>query len=171
MSLSYFVTLFECNSQLRQNKYVSFYVYKRPYLDEFLNQVCQWFDVAIFTAGDKPYADAILNVIDPKCHIQRRYYKENCSLVDGRYVKRIETVNSALETAMLVDNNPEYYRMDKCNAISITSWYGDDKDKELKNLLPFVDLMRTVEDVRSVLNLNCWTVCLKRVGEAMDENE
>ncbi|CBK23054.2 uncharacterized protein [Blastocystis hominis] len=156
---------------LRQNKYVSFYVYKRPYLDEFLNQVCQWFDVAIFTAGEKPYADAILNVIDPKCHIQRRYYKENCSLVDGRYVKRIETVNSALETAMLVDNNPEYYRMDKCNAISITSWYGDDKDKELKYLLPFLDLMRTVEDVRSVLNLNCWTVCLKRVGEAIDENE
>ena len=82
-------------------------------------------------------------------------------MVDGRYVKRIETVNSDLETAMLVDNNPEYYRMDKSNAISITSWYGDDKDKELKNLLPFLDLMRTVEDVRSVLKINCWLVCLK----------
>ena len=76
-------------------------------------------------------------------------------------MKRIETVHCSLETAMLVDNNPEYYRMDKCNAISITSWYGDDKDKELKNLLPFLDLMRTVEDVRSVLEINCLIVCLK----------
>lgn len=48
------------------NRYVSFYVYKRPYLDRFLDAVCEWYDVIVFTAGEKPYADAVLNVIDPK---------------------------------------------------------------------------------------------------------
>ena len=65
---------------------------------------------------------------------------------------------------MIVDNNPECFRYDKCvywvrvlfvaNAIPISSWYGDGKDKELLRLLPFLDLMRTVDDVRTVLSLN-----------------
>ena len=38
---------------MRQNKYVSFYVFKRPYLDEFLDRVCEWYDVVVFTAGEK----------------------------------------------------------------------------------------------------------------------
>ena len=155
------VLYYSSHLQLRQNKYVSFYVYKRPYLDKFLNIVCRWFNVVVFTAGEKPYADAILNVIDPRCQIRKRFYKENCQLVDGSYVKRIETVNCELGNTMLLDNNPECYRMDKSNAISITSWYGDDKDKELNNLIPFLDLMRTVEDVRSVLQLNCCAVCFR----------
>lgn len=40
------------------------------------------------------------------------------------------------------------------NAIPISSWYGDGKDKELIRLLPFLDLMRAIDDVRTVLSLN-----------------
>ena len=40
------------------------------------------------------------------------------------------------------------------NAIPIASWYGDAKDRELIRLLPFLDLMRTVDNVQSVLKLN-----------------
>ncbi len=139
---------------MRQNKYVSFYVFKRPYLDEFLDRVCEWYDVVVFTAGEKPYADAVLNVIDPRGRIRRRLYKEHCDFVYGRTVKRITTVSQEVGSAIIVDNNPECYRFDRCNAIPISSWYGDAKDKELRNLLPFLDLMRSVDDVRCVLALN-----------------
>ncbi len=149
---------------LRNNKYVSFYVYKRPYLDEFLDRVCEWFNVVVFTAGEKPYADAVLNVIDPKGRVRKRLYKDDCMVINGTVVKRVETACSNAASAMIVDNNPECFRYDKCvywvrvlfvaNAIPISSWYGDGKDKELLRLLPFLDLMRTVDDVRTVLSLN-----------------
>ena len=76
------------------------------------------------------------------------------AVVYGRTVKRITTVSQEVGSAIIVDNNPECYRFDRCNAIPISSWYGDAKDKELRNLLPFLDLMRSVDDVRCVLALN-----------------
>ncbi|KAK8819015.1 hypothetical protein WA538_001595 [Blastocystis sp. DL] len=141
---------------LRDNRYVSFYVYKRPYLDRFLDAVCEWYDVIVFTAGEKPYADAVLNVIDPKGRVKKRLYKDDCILVNGSVVKRVETACRNLSSAIIIDNNPECYRFDKANAIAISSWYGNSKDKELQRLLPFLDLLRTVEDVRHVLSLDAF---------------
>lgn len=152
---------------MRDNRYVSFYVYKRPYLDQFLDAVCEWYDVIVFTAGEKPYADAVLNVIDPKGRVKKRLYKDDCMLVNGSVVKRVETACRNLSSAIIIDNNPECYRFDKgsivdsvnlslANAIAISSWYGNSKDKELQRLLPFLDLLRTVEDVRCVLSLDAF---------------
>ena len=142
-------------------------MYKRPYLDQFLDAVCEWYDIIVFTAGEKPYADAVLNVIDPKGRVKKRLYKDNCMLVNGSVVKRVETACRNLSSAIIIDNNPECYRFDKgsivdsvnlslANAIAISSWYGNSKDKELQRLLPFLDLLRTVEDVRCVLSLDAF---------------
>ena len=142
-------------------------MYKRPYLDQFLDAVCEWYDVIVFTAGEKPYADAVLNVIDPKGRVKKRLYKDDCMLVNGSVVKRVETACRNLSSAIIIDNNPECYRFDKgsivdsvnlslANAIAISSWYGNSKDKELQRLLPFLDLLRTVEDVRCVLSLDAF---------------
>ena len=139
---------------MRQDHYVSFYVYKRPFLDFFLYQVTEWFDVVIFTAGEKIYADSVINAIDPYGRIKKRLYKSDCSIEEGHVRKRVITVTPQVTSAMILDNNPECYCMDKSNAISITSWYGDARDKELLNLLPFLYLMRVVENVQTVLNLN-----------------
>lgn len=98
---------------MRDNRYVSFYVYKRPYLDRFFDAVCEWYDVIVFTAGEKPYADAVLNVIDPKGRVKKRLYKDDCMLVNGSVVKRVETACRNLSSAIIIDNNPECYRFDK----------------------------------------------------------
>lgn len=95
---------------------MNFYVFKRPFLDEFLENVCSWFEVVIFTAGEKQYADAIINVLDPKCRISRRLYKEDCILFEGSYVKPIRVVTDDLKSSIMIDNNPESYRFDKCLA-------------------------------------------------------
>ena len=38
----------------------------RPYLQQFLNEMCRHFEVIVFTASQKVYADALLNIIDRK---------------------------------------------------------------------------------------------------------
>ena len=97
---------------MRNDKYVSFYVYKRPFLDQFLDKVSQWFDVVVFTAGEKHYADAVLNVIDPRGRIKRRLYKDDCEIVNNAVVKRISKASSNPHSAILVDNNPEHCQLD-----------------------------------------------------------
>ena len=99
--------------------------------------------------------------------MKKRLYKDDCMLVNGSVVKRVETACRNLSSAIIIDNNPECYRFDKgsivdsvnlslANAIAISSWYGNSKDKELQRLLPFLDLLRTVEDVRCVLSLDAF---------------
>jgi len=40
------------------------YVKMRPYLDECLEYLAQFFEIAVFTAGEQSYADSILDVLD-----------------------------------------------------------------------------------------------------------
>ena len=97
---------------MRNNKYISFYVYKRPHLDRFLDWASERFDIAVFTAGEKHYADAVLNVIDPRGRVRRRLYKDDCDIVDNAVVKRISKVCSIPRSTMIIDNNPEHCRLD-----------------------------------------------------------
>lgn len=56
----------------------TYYVTKRPYLDEFLLSVAEDFELAIFTYSIKPYADRIIKIIDPHNLIKYRFYREHC---------------------------------------------------------------------------------------------
>ena len=56
-----------------------YYVYERTGLREFLQEVATLFNVWLFTASKKNYADAILKKIDPDDSIfSKRFYRENC---------------------------------------------------------------------------------------------
>ena len=47
----------------------SVHVKCRPYLQQFLNTMCEHFEVIVFTASQKVYADALLNILDPSTYI------------------------------------------------------------------------------------------------------
>ncbi|ORX58537.1 hypothetical protein BCR36DRAFT_276372 [Piromyces finnis] len=131
-----------------------YYVYKRPYVDSFLKKVSEWYKVVVFTASLKEYADPVIDYLDPEKKIfSKRYFRESCQFRNGIYMKDLQIIEKDLSKICLVDNSSFSYEINKENGIPIETWINDPKDRELLNLLPFLDSLRFVEDVRSILSL------------------
>eukprot|EP00834_Sanchytrium_tribonematis_P004108 NODE_185_length_13590_cov_0.472908.p9 type:complete len:173 gc:universal NODE_185_length_13590_cov_0.472908:8976-8458(-) len=130
-----------------------YYVYKRPYLDYFLSKCFEWYHVLIFTASVPEYADPVIDFIDPQKKIKERYYRNDCLLVDGTYVKDLTRLKIDLSQIVFVDNFEGSYNLQQENAIPVSTWHFDSDDHELLNLLPLLDALRWVSDVRTILGL------------------
>lgn len=54
-----------------------YYVYKRPYLDYFLEKVSEWYQIVIFTASMPAYADPVIDFLDSRlCVISKRFFRD-----------------------------------------------------------------------------------------------
>ena len=69
-----------------------FVVYKRNGLDSFLELVAKHFEVVLFTAAEKKYADAIIDAIDTHSRIfAHRLYRDSCiATTSGSYRKTLK---------------------------------------------------------------------------------
>ncbi|CCH62805.1 hypothetical protein TBLA_0I01460 [Henningerozyma blattae CBS 6284] len=137
-----------------------YYVYKRPYCDHFLNLVSDWYDLIIFTASMKEYADPVIDWLEDSFNgnFQKRLYRNHCILRDGiGYIKDLSVLNtdnqSTLNELILIDNSPISFAMNVDNAIQVQGWISDPTDTELLTLLPFLESLRHTTDVRNILAL------------------
>ena len=67
------------------------------------------------------------------------------------YVKDLSIVrpDRKLDKVVIIDNSPKCYAQNPDNAIPIKSWWGTDRDdKCLRNLLPLLEVLHNVKDVR-----------------------
>jgi len=127
------------------------YVLKRPGVDNFLRHVGQKFEVVVFTASLAKYADPLLDILDRGKVVRTRLFREACVQHYGNYVKDLSHLGRRLEDTIIIDNSPFSYMFQPDNAIPIISWFNDKNDRQLYDLLPFLDSLLEVDDVSTKL--------------------
>ena len=125
----------------------------RPYAIECLKEANKYFEVIVFTAGTKNYANAILDKLDPTGElIQHRLYRDSCVQVDADgtplYIKDLRIFeNRELSDIVIVDNAVISFAYQIDNGIPILPFREDKGDVE------FLHLMNIMKDIS--LELDC----------------
>ncbi|KAL9131047.1 MAG: hypothetical protein Q9217_000933 [Psora testacea] len=150
---------------------ILYYVHKRPHCDDFLRKVCKWYKLVVFTASVQEYADPVIDWLEQeRKFFSGRFYRQHCTFRNGAYIKDLSSVEPDLSKVMILDNSPLSYvfhegelrvskhtiilsdtRID--NAIPIEGWINDPTDNDLLHLVPILEALQYVTDVRALLAL------------------
>ena len=131
------------------------YAKVRPYCREFLRAAAAKFELVIYTASKKCYADTLLDLLDPSGELLgQRLFREHCVVFRGNFLKDLELLNRPMARTVIVDNSPPAFAFQVDNGIPIESFFGtkDQKnDQELLGLLGLLDHLADLRDVRPFL--------------------
>ena len=125
-----------------------YFVYKRPNLDWFLQEISKHFCIGIWSSADGIYVTNIAEKIIPNnLKLEIMWDKDWCDLTENKddnsffYEKRLEkltNLNLELESLLLVDDSLENYQINKNNAYKIKPFNGDKNDNELEFLYKYL---------------------------------
>ncbi|KAB5554428.1 dullard-like phosphatase domain-containing protein [Coniochaeta sp. 2T2.1] len=133
---------------------ILYYVHKRPHCDDFLRRVCKWYNLVIFTASVQEYADPVIDWLESeRKFFSARYYRQHCTFRHGAFIKDLSSVEPDLSKVMILDNSPLSYMFHQDNAIPIQGWINDPTDNDLLHLVPMLEGLQYVSDVRALLAL------------------
>ena len=127
----------------------------RPGVNKFLTELSQYFEIVIYTAALKDYADWILNSIDRKKVISHRLYRQHTLRKKNYAIKNLNLIGREIEKTIIIDNIGENFEhTNPDNGLQIVSWYDDLDDTELDKYIPFLKemVLRKIPDVREVIS-------------------
>lgn len=126
--------------------------HKRPYLDEFLDKVFDLFEIVFYTSSVEGYANNIIDYIDPEKRASGRLFRDSWIYKEDYYIKDLSRLGRDLSSTIILDNSPTSYWLNVQNAIPIKTWFNDEDDHELLDILPILESLAKVKDVKTVIN-------------------
>lgn len=126
---------------------------KRPGLNTFLQRLARSYELVIFGDEESSLVQDICEALDPEMQmIGGRLGHESTLLKDGRYIKDLSYMNRDIKDIVCIDFEPEKFYYHQDNVIKISQWEGDNLDRELLDLIPFLEHLATPGlDVRQEL--------------------
>ena len=119
------------NFSLNYFRIRDYYVYKRPNLENFLLSLSEIADLYLYTSSNEEYANEILNIIDSRHLIKKRFYRQNCLFINNEFIKDVNNLsnfNYDPNYLLIIDDNFNCYRNFHDNIIQIKSWKGEIND-------------------------------------------
>ena len=108
----------------------------RPGLFNFLKRVKNKYELVVFTAGTKEYADPIIDIIEQKeKFFVKRLYRQHTIYRDNTFIKDLTKLGRDLNKIIIVDNMPQNFRLQKENGILINNYFGQDNGDNTLQLL------------------------------------
>ena len=123
----------------------------RPYLDNSLEHLAKLYEIAVFTAGEQSYADAILDYLDEDRQvIKHRLYRHHCvNTNEGMYVKDLRIIQDRkLKDIILVDNSILSFAFNLDNGVPISAFVRQPNDEELLYMVSYLEEIYSYPDVR-----------------------
>ena len=134
-----------------ENEIHDIHVMVRPGVKEFLEKMEKLYEIVIFTASVSKYADPLLDIIDKKGYCPFRLFREHCSLINTTFVKDLQRLGRDLKNIIIVDNSPLSYALHPENGLPILTWFEDKSDRELYEIIPVLEFLSSVKDVREFI--------------------
>lgn len=156
-------------------KIFNYNVYKRPFLDDFLQEIKDDFLLAIWSSADDEYVNEITKKIIPKeiqlefiwgrskCTYQRNHqigeygYYDDHSQSDYHYIKPLKKLKKKgydLNRILIVDDSPHKSKDNYGNAIYPKKFTGDHNDSELRKLSKYLKQLKHKENIRRIEKRN-----------------
>ena len=124
----------------------------RPFLNEFLFGVSQYYELIVFTAATEDYADPIIDAIEKKgIQFEKRLYRMHTVVINNDFVKDLSRLGRDLSHTIIVDNMEQNYKLQPENGITIRPFWGKDaNDMALVDLLGILkEIAKNKMDVRA----------------------
>ena len=144
----------------------------RPGITEFFESIKPYYEIIIFSCGNKKYTDILVNSIDKKkIYIDYRLYRDHCIVIRDDFVKDISRIGRPINKIVIVDNLSQNYRLHKENGINIKSFYGDNPNDKILFLLNkiLINIARNGGDIREGIK-KYWNEIINKITSNIYNN-
>jgi len=138
----------------------NYFAYKRPHVGAFIEFCKQRFELAVWTSATSDYAHCVVSEVigDPE-ELKFLWHREQCITrmntftYEPIYIKDLKKVKRKgidLNHVIALDDSPEKLKRNYGNLLRIDPFVGDVADDALIRLMPYLETLQMVKNVRTV---------------------
>ena len=135
-------------------------VYKRPFVDKFLEFCFQNFKVGVWTTAGNEFAEEVVqNIFPSDFTLEFLWSHQRCTRVfdsetlEVYYIKNLKKLKRqgySLEEMIMVDDTPKKLERNYGNLVRVAEWLGEQSDRELLLLIQYLDYLKNIENIREI---------------------
>ena len=137
-----------------------YFVFKRPYVDEFLSYCFKNFKVAIWTSAGDVFAQEIYHkLIKPvgkplfiwsSARCTPTLNPENFETIEVKNLDKVKKKGFSLSKVIMVDDTPEKLMKHYGNLVRVKEYLGHIEDDELVILRQYLDHLNSFDNIRKI---------------------
>lgn len=135
-------------------------VARRPHLGEFIDRVCSFADVAVWSSASDDYVSDVVRNVFPspsvlrfcwgRSRCTRRFDPERYAEYWVKDLKKVKRLGYSLDRMLMVDDSPEKIERQYGNHIRVDPFCGSSFDAVLPPLADYLASFAEVVDVRPI---------------------